>query len=115
MKLFLTCALLLCAALHLSQSQCMEGLASMEISADGQYMVPTHCTDPFDSTPYPIGAEWRTGDCMECLCEGGGFRCCPVEVTRPERVPEDCVLLFDEERCGFKAFNINNPSESCPL
>ncbi|XP_041088152.1 anthrax toxin receptor 1-like isoform X1 [Polyodon spathula] len=79
MKLFLACAVLLCAALHLSQSQCLEGLASMELSADGQYVVPTHCTDPFDSTPYPLGAEWRTGACMECLCEGGGFRCCPVE------------------------------------
>ncbi|XP_041089537.1 uncharacterized protein LOC121303124 isoform X5 [Polyodon spathula] len=36
-------------------------------------------------------------------------------VTRPPGVPEDCVLLFDEESCEFKAFSINDPSESCPL
>ncbi|KAG7480741.1 hypothetical protein MATL_G00059550 [Megalops atlanticus] len=95
-------ALLLCAQLQLLHGGCFYFMAIKP----GM----THCQDFVDKTWHPIGSEWRNSACQVCSCE----QCCNAYVT-PRKIPDDCMMEFDQTECKYKVFKKNDRTQSCPV
>uniref|UniRef100_A0A4W6G782 Beta-microseminoprotein n=1 Tax=Lates calcarifer TaxID=8187 RepID=A0A4W6G782_LATCA len=70
----------------------------------------THCMDNVEKTWHAVGSKWRNSLCMDCSCNG----CCPAYST-PFRIPNDCVTVFDPEKCDYIVHKKDNPSVLCPI
>ncbi|GAA6220973.1 beta-microseminoprotein-like isoform X2 [Lates japonicus] len=70
----------------------------------------THCMDDVEKTWHAVGSKWRNSLCMDCSCNG----CCPAYST-PLKFPDDCVTVFDPEKCDYIAHKKDNPSVLCPI
>uniref|UniRef100_A0A669C8V1 Beta-microseminoprotein n=2 Tax=Oreochromis TaxID=8139 RepID=A0A669C8V1_ORENI len=100
-KKYLALALLLCALLSLTNSQCF-----VKPQTPGM----THCKDDVDGTWHAVGSTWRNSKCWDCTC-----RSCCAGYTTPRQFPDDCVSVFDSKRCEYIVHKRDDPTELCPI
>ncbi|XP_062436628.1 beta-microseminoprotein J1-like [Rhea pennata] len=110
MKTFLACLLVLVISVTLSNASCF--MEELKPTKPGDEILG--CTD-FEGKLHDFGSQWRTKNCVDCVCFREGLSCCTSYATPVNFDEEKCESIFDKLTCSYKVVEKADQAKECQV